>query len=352
MMKKWLVLGMGMLLMIPSLSWAGRLQVTVPAGIKQVSLLSPGTGPVLDHLRGKLDADLKAFDAQYHVAELKQAADAAKALSAERREAYQKGGKSVGEEYIGKIHIAITKVEANISSESSLGEISFAYTATNNSDRIVSDVVYTPRIGKMKIPVASKLVLEFIDPVTLKFGLGPGRSLSSKADSPETLSFLMGEVSKQDLGYIKQNVTTAFGLDIEDIHFMSSIGYKDQSKVMDVEQAFQGRLKELELASSAAQREAEAKAAAYTQAKAAYDKAKEGTVKQFRTAAQSLKQSAVRITQPVDKKGRGVFSDIAPGAYYLYAEDGRGKVVFQAVQVQRAREKVKVETLVKDPFLP
>lgn len=352
MMKKWLMLCMGMLLMIPGLARAERLQVTVPAGIKEVHLLSPGTGPVLDHLRGQLDADLKAFDAQYHVADLKQAADAAKTLSAERHEAYLKGSQSVGEQYIGKIHIAITKVEANISSESSLGEISYWYTATNNSDRIVSDVVYTPRIGKMKIPVASKLVLEFIDPMTLKSGLAPGRSLSSKADSPENLSFLMGEVSKQDLSYIKQNVTTAFGLDIEDIHFMNSIGYKDQSKSLNVEQAFQGRLKELELASIAAQREAEAKAVAYTQAKAAYDKAKEGTVKQFRTAAQSLKQSAVRATAQTDKKGRCVLADIVPGDYYVYAENGAGRVVFQAVQVKRAREKVKIENLVKDPFLP
>lgn len=351
-MKRWVVLCGLISLLVPGYASAERLQLKVPTGFQEVNLLSGGTGPVLKHLRGRLNAELKAFDAQYNVAGLRQAAEAAKALSAEREAAYRNGGRAIGEEYIAKLHLQITKVETNISSESSLGEIAFTYTITNTSDRIVSDIVYTPRIGELKIPVASKLVLDLIDPVTLKFGLAPGRSLSNRPDNPERLSFLLGEVSKENLAYIKAHVTTDFGLDIQDIHFMNAVGYKDQSRIMEVEQAFPVRLGVLDAANKAARQDAAAKAAAYANAQALYDKAKQGTLDRFRESAQTLKKSAVRQREPVDKKGRCTFADVSPGIYYVYADSGSGMVVFQEVQVKRAREKVKIEALVKNPFLP
>jgi len=351
-MKRWVYLLCCMLL-VPSLSHAARLQVRVPAGIPKVSLLSPGTDPVLDHLRGRLNEDLKTFDDQYHVEALKKETEVAQKSSDERLNAYKQGGKAIREEYIAKLSFRITRVSAFISPESSaLGEIAFNYVATNHSDRIVSDVVYVPRIGTLKIPTQSKLVLEFMDSSTLKSGLAPGRSLGNAENNPERFSFFIGELSKTDLEKIRANLNRDFAIDVQDIHFASTIEYKDQGKVMDAEHAFQARLKELELASEAARKEAEAKLAVYHKALSDYNKAKEGSVKTFAESAQELKKDSVRFTGSVDEKHRSIFEDIPAGTYFIYASDGKGKAVFQEVRVKNGRQKMKIEKVVRDPFQP
>jgi hypothetical protein len=351
-MKRWIALMVGMLIMLPGLGQAAQLKLVMPAGFKEVNLFSPGTSAVLDHLRGRLAHNLESLNAQYNINGLKHEMETAQALSSNRGEVYRQGGNAIREQYISKLKIAINSVTANISSESSMGEIVFTYTATNNSDHIISDIIYTPRIGTKKIPVPSKLVLEFIDPGSLKSGLAPGRNLSNKPDNPERFSFLVGELSKADINYIKANLSSGFALDIQDLHFMNAIGYKDQAQIMDAEHAFQVRLKELEQGGETAQRDAASKAAAYTKAVNAYNLGKEGSVQQFKVEAEALKTSARRASATLDKKDRCVFKDIAPGTYYIYAGNGAGRAVFQKVEVPDGRAKVKVKDVVRDPFIP
>jgi len=351
-MKRWILLMVGVLSLVPGISQAATVKLVMPPGFKEVHLLSAGTSAVLEHMRGRLTGSLESLSAQYNIAGLKQELEKAKALSANRREVYRQGGKAIREQYISKLAIAITSATANLSSESSMGEIVFTYKATNNSDRIISDVIYTPRIGNKKIPVASKLVLEFIDPATLKSGLAPGRSLSNNSDNPERFSFFVGEISKEDMQYIKANVGTAFALDVQDLHFMNAIGYKDQAQILDAEHAFQARLRELEEGGATAQRDAEAKADAYAKALNAYNQGKEGAVQRFKTEAEELRKSSVRATTGVDKKNRGVFKEIEPGIYYIYATNGQGNAVFKQVEVGQGRVKMQIKDVVHDPFLP
>jgi hypothetical protein len=342
----------GVLMLVPCFSQAATLKLVMPSGFKETFLLSPGTSAVLDHMRGRLTGSLEALASQYNITSLKQELEQAQALSANRREVYRQGGKAIREQYISKLNITITSVTANISSESSMGEIIFTYTATNNSDRIISDVIYTPRIGNKKIPVASKLVLEFIDGVTLKSGLAPGRSISNKPENPERFSFFVGELSKEDMQYVKANIGKAFALDVQDLHFMNAIGYKDQSQILDAEHAFQARLRELEEGGTTAQRDAEAKADAYAKALSAYNQGKQGSVQRFKSEAEGLKKSSLRASASVDKKNRCVFKDIEPGTYYIYASNGQGNAVFQQVEVDKGRVKKQIENMVRDPFIP
>ncbi|MEN6475185.1 MAG: hypothetical protein ABFD81_14310 [Syntrophaceae bacterium] len=351
-MKRWIVLVVGVLILVPCLSQAATLKLVIPSGFNEAFLLSPGTSAVLDHMRGRLTGSLEALSAQYNIAGLKQELEKAQALSANRREVYRQGGKAIREQYISKLNITITSVTANISSESSMGEIIFTYTATNNSDRIISDVIYTPRIGDKKIPVASKLVLEFIDAKTLKSGLAPGHSISDNSENPERFSFFVGEISKQDMQYIKANLNKAFALEIQDLHFMNAVGYKDQAQILDAEHAFQVRLRELEQGGETAQRDAKAKADAYASAVSAYNLGKEESVGQFKVEATELKNSSRRASSAVDKKNRCVFKDIEPGSYYIYASNGQGNAVFQPVEVGQGRVKKQIDTVVRDPFVP
>lgn len=351
-MKRWIVLITGVLFLVPGLLEASSLKIVLPSGFKDAFLLSPGTSAVLDHMRGRLTGSLDDLSAQYNVGALKEELDKAQALSANRREIYRQGGKAIREQYISKLNITITSATANLSTESSMGEIVFTYTATNTSDRIISDIIYTPRIGEKKIPVASKLVLEFIDAKSFKSGLAPGQSIGNTPDNPERFSFFVGEVSKQDMQYIKANVSTAFALDIHDLHFMNAIGYKDQSQILDAEHAFQARLKELEEGGTTAQRDAEAKAEAYARALNAYNLAKEDVVKRFKAEASELKKASLRAQAVVDKKNRCVFKDIEPGSYYVYASNPEGNAVFQSVEVGQGRAKKQINAVVRDPFLP
>lgn len=351
-MKRWIVLMVGVLFLVPGLSEASSLKIVLPSGFKDASLLSPGTSAVLDHMRGRLTGSLDALSAQYNVVGLKEELDKAQALSANRREVYRQGGKAIREQYISKLDITITSATANLSTESSMGEIVFTYTASNKSDRIISDVIYTPRIGEKKIPVASKLVLEFIDAKSFKSGLAPGQSIANTPENPERFSFFVGEVSKHDMQYIKANVSTAFALDIHDLHFMNAIGYKDQSQILDAEHAFQARLRELEEGGTTAQRDAEAKAEAYARALSAYNLAKEESVKRFKTEASELKKASLRASAVVDKKNRCAFKDIEPGSYYVYASNAEGNAVFQPVEVGQGRAKKQINAVVRDPFLP
>lgn len=351
-MKRWIMLMVGMLMLVPGLGQAAQLKLVMPPGFKDVFLLSPGTPAVLEHLRGRLDGNLAAIASQYNIERLKQEMQAAQALNANRSDVYRQGGKAIREQYISKLKIAISNVTANISPESSMGEIAFTYTVTNNSDRIISDVIYTPRIGNKKIPVASKLVLEFIDATSLKSGLAPGRSMSNKSDNPERFSFLVGEISKQDMNYIKANLGTAFALDVQDLHFMNAVGYKDQSQIMDAEHAFQARLSGLEQGDESAKRDAELKAVAYTKAVSAYNLGKESSVREFKTRAEELKKSAQRASSAMDKKNRCVFKDLEPGKYIVYASNAQGKAVFVPVEVGDGRVKKEISDVVHDPFLP
>jgi hypothetical protein len=259
---------------------------------------------------------------------------------------------AIRNEYISRISIKIDKVNPFISPESSAtGEIEFTYTATNNSDKIIADIIYTPVVGKMEIQSPSKLVLDFIDRSSLKAGLAPGKTMTTTEKDPDRFTFLIGQMNKNDLAYVRKNVEKELSLKIKDIHFTNSIEYMDQSKLLTVEEAFPARLKDLTAINSSEKKSAEEDLNKYKKAQEECDAAKSISLLEFNREAGELKKSAVRYTSKADKKGRAVFKEVAPGDYFIYgSKDGR--VVFQEISVKNSRLKVKATELQKDPFKP
>jgi hypothetical protein len=326
--------------------------VIVPDGMNEVSLLSQGTAEMLRFIHSKYEADIKRLEARYNISELKNQVDKSSILSRSEHDAMALKVQDIRNEYISRVSIKIDKVNPFISPESSAtGEIEFTYTATNYSDRIIADIIYSPVIGKMEIQTSSKLVLDFVDRSTFKAGLAPGKTMITTEKDPDRFSFVIGQMNKNDLAFVRKNVEKGLSLKIKDIHFTNSIEYKDQSKVLTIEEAFPARLKDLIVMTSSEKKAAEEDLNKYNKAREDYDSAKSASLMEFNREAGELKKSAVRYTSKSDKKGRAVFKEVLPGNYFIYGNKD-GRVVFKEISVKNARLKVKATELQKDPFKP
>ncbi|HEY9161617.1 MAG TPA: hypothetical protein VIS94_11085 [Desulfomonilia bacterium] len=324
----------------------------VPPGTGEVFLMSQGTGEVLSFIHGKYNSNIKSIQARYNLPELKALADKALVSSRSDNDAVNAKIKEIKNEYISKLDIKINKVKSFISPETSAtGEIEFTYTAVNNSDRIIADAVYTPVIGKMQIQTSSKLVLDFVDRTTLKAGIAPGKSLITTEENSDSFSFLLGQMSKNDLAYVRENAEKGLSLKVTDIHFTNSVEYKDQSKILTAEQAFQDRLQGILARTSSENLSAQEDTVKYNEAKKEFDAAKSAALLEFTREAGELKKSAVRYSSRASEKGRAVFEGVAPGNYFVYASKD-GQAVFKEISVKNRKLKVKANELRKDPFKP
>jgi len=324
----------------------------VPSGTDEVFLMSQGTGEILGFIHKKYESNIKGLQARYNLPELKSRADKELVSSRSDNEAVNMKLKSIRDEYISKLTIKINKVKPFISPETSAtGEIEFTYTAVNNSDKIIADIVYTPMIGKMQIQTSSKLVLDFVDRTTLKAGIAPGKSLITTEQDPDRFSFLLGQLNKNDIAYTKGNAEKGLLLKIIDIHFTNSIEYKDQSKVLSVEEAFKDRLQDILTRTSSESLSAQEDTVKYKEAQKEFDAGKSAALQEFTREAGELRKSAVRYSTKASDKGRAVFEGVSPGNYFIYGIKD-GQAVFKEISVENSRLKVKVNELQKDPFKP
>lgn len=324
----------------------------VPPGMDEVFLLSQGTAEMLRFIHAKYDSQIKGLKALYKISDLKKQVDNSIMTSRSDDDSVAMKVQGIKNEYISRVSIKINVVRPFISPESSAtGEIEFTYTATNNSDRIIADIVYSPVIGKTKIQTSSKQVLDFVDRTTLRAGLAPGKTMTTTEKDFDRFSFLIGQMNKNDLAYVRENAERELSLKIDDIHFTNSIEYKDQSKVLTVEEAFPERLKELVTRNSSENKFAKENLNNYKKIQEKFDASKTTSLLEFNREAGELKKSALRYTSKADKKGRVVFKEVLPGNYFIYGiKDGR--VVFKEISVKNARLKIKASELQKDPFKP
>lgn len=341
------------LFLVPSNSYAARLVVTVPRGIQEIRLLSPGTSAVLDFLKERLNVNLKSSSDRNQVERLEKEVQLAATAITEANKTHAEKIEALRKQYIDKVHITIHSASNHISPESALGDITFFYTADNTSDRIISDIIYKPVIGDIALPITTSLVLEFINPKNLIFGLAPGESLSNKGTDPEHFSFFLSELKAQDIKRIQSSMPGGFSIQVTDIHFVSQKGYKGQSGVMDVREAFPGLLGPYQAAVQRAQEQDRALREQLSKAKKLHERETRESINEFKAKAYDLKKSSVRYKGVVDqKKNRLSFEPIEPGTYIVYAPSGNGMAIFQEVTIDDGHNKLKIEALKKDPFEP
>lgn len=348
------IISLAVILFAATVAMAEGTKVTavVPPGMDQVFLMSQGTGEMLGFIHAKYDSEIKRLEATYKISDLKNLMDDTIISSRSESDMMAMKVQSIRKEYISRLSITINKVKPFISPDSSAtGEIEFTYTAKNNSDRIIADIVYSPVIGKMEIQTPSKQVLDFVDRVTLKAGIAPGKTMTSTEKDPDSFSFLIGQLNKNDLAYIRENVEKGLSLKINDIHFTNSIEYKDQSKVLTIEEAFPARLKDLVARNSSEKKLADENLNKYKNAQKRFEVEKSALLLEFKREAGELKKSAVRYSSKADKKGRAVFKEILPGNYFIYGIKD-SQAVFKGISVKNARLKIKASELQKDPFKP
>ncbi|MBN2297466.1 MAG: hypothetical protein JXM72_02675, partial [Deltaproteobacteria bacterium] len=224
----------------PGIAPAAKLQLEVSPGFSQVYLLSQGTSTVLEHLKTRFDTAMEELNKNYQIDLLKEQADKAAILEQEKKDTYSEKFTSLRNTYLKSVSITIVGVDAQIfPSSSALAEVFFFFSIKNNSDRIITDITYKPVIGDIMLPTTSSLVLELIHPATLISGLSPGQTLSNKGYDPEHFSFFIGELSKEELGKIQQEMKTHFTVEVIDMHFTNKRGYKDQTRVLGFKEAFE-----------------------------------------------------------------------------------------------------------------
>ncbi|MCD6571144.1 MAG: hypothetical protein J7L53_10620 [Deltaproteobacteria bacterium] len=349
---KCLILGV-IFLILPQDSSAAKLHLSMPKGTSGVQLLSFGTSSVLDHMHENLDKQLKTLNAKYKIEQLKTDADKAKALEAQLFKKYKDEIASIKDSYISKISIKITSAKTEVSPESStLGETAFSYTAKNSSDRIVGSIMYRPIVGDIVAPTPSMLTLEFIDSKTFKFGLAPGSVMKNVPDQLERFSFFIGELTTRELQFIKANINKSLWIDITDIRFLNKIDYKDQTRLMDVEEAFEPQLKPLLSLAQQAHRKAKIKEESYKKALNDYNQAKDKIIAQFKSASEDLKRASFRYSAQGVKNNRYRFKGVSPGRYIIYAYVGKDSAIFQPVEIKDTRQELTIQEIIKDPFLP
>jgi hypothetical protein len=341
------------LLLLPINALPARLVLTVPEGMSDVALLSGGTLAVLDHLKERLNSELKEESNRYQIGKLESELKASVLKVAQSDKAYKEKIDSLRKQYIAKVPVTIHSANAQITKASALGEITFTYTVHNNSDRTISDIIYKPLIGNIPLPITTTLVLEFINSKNLISGLAPGESLSNQGSDPEHLSFFLSELTDKDINRIKASMPDGFSFDVIDIHFVSQKGYKGQTKVMDVKEAFADVLAAYQAASVRVHAENKEKSQTLATAKGLYEKDTKGTINDFKTRSNELKKASIRYKGDIDpKKNRVTIESIKPGKYYVYATSNPGKAVFEEITIEDGRNKIKIETQKKDPFEP
>ncbi len=341
------------MLLVPINAFTARLVVTVPQGISGVELLSGGTLAVLDHLKARLGSQTKAASDRHQIERLETELKASTLQVTQSDKAYTEKIDSLRRHYITKIPITIQAANAQITSESALGEISFTYSVRNNSDRVVSDITYRPMIDKISLPITTMLVLEFINSKSLIFGLAPGEILTNEGSEPEHLSFFLSELKGSDVSRIKSAMPGGFSIEVTDIHFVSQKGYKGQGRVMDVKEAFADVLREYQGASQRAHEDNRARTEALANARSLYARDIKTSLDDFRTRSKDLKKSSVRYQGSVDpKKNRVTIDSIAPGKYFLYAPSMTGNAFFREITIEEGRNKLKIDSTKKDPFEP
>jgi len=340
-------------LILPIHAEGARLAFKVPPGITEVRLLSPGTGAVLDHMKARLRGQLKAVDEKYQVARLEAETKEASTRVSRSDKAYTQEIETIRKQYGSRIAITIHSAAAQITPESAMGDITFTYTARNNTDRIVSDIVYRPLFNKAPLPMTSSLVLEFIHPTSLVYGLAPGESMANTAKDPEHFSFFLGEISSKNVHEIQSSLPGGFTIEVLDINFVAQKGYKGQSKVMGVKEAFAGRLAPYQAASRQARDLYLSKTSELTSARKLFESETRVIRNVFAGKIRDLEESSVRYKAPVDPgKNKGTFVSIKPGAYYLYAVHASGGAVFVPTTIRDKTNRIRIETLGKDPFTP
>jgi hypothetical protein len=342
-----------LLLILPVYAYSARLIVAAPPNVTDVYLLSPGTVSVLDHIKSHFKGRLKAINEKYQVEKLDRESKEAliKADSADK--AYKEKIDALRKEYISKISITILSANVEVTPQSALGDINYTYTVKNNSDRIVSDIIYKPLLNKSPLSITSSLVLEFMNPSNLVFGIGPGEILTNQGHDPEHLSFFLNELVGKNIKQIQSSLPGSFTIIVQDLHFLSRKGYKDQAKEMDVKEAFAGQLKPIESAFQQAQDDYKSKIMALTTAKKLYESESAGIMKEYRSQLIDLKKSSVRAQAQVDaKKNKGTMESVNPGKYYLYGADTNKKAFFKEINIEDGKNKIEITSMGKDPFLP
>lgn len=334
--------------------YAARLVISVPQNISEIQLLSGGTPAVLDHLKDRLSAEVSDLENHYEVNELASQIKQISALLKEREMAYAQKVSSIRNDYISKLSFTIHSIDAEISPESSsIGDIMFYYTVTNRSDRIITDIMFKPKMGSIILPTTTTLILEFINPDNLKLGIAPGESISNTGHDPERFSFFIGDLSKEELQRIRSDLKEEFSVQIVDLHFAFQQGYKGQRMVMGVDGAFAEQLKPFLAAIGKTKEDLVATTNRHTLAVEAYEKDKGKALDAFTHAAEKLKQSSLRYSCPVEStKNRCTFEGIDAGTYVIYASPAKGRAVFQEIRVDEGKHHVTIDSLGEDPFLP
>ena len=341
------------ILVFPCVLPAASLQLEVPPGLAEVYLLSAGTPAVLEHLQGQVTNSLGQLSTKYQIDLLKDQAEKAAALTREKEQAYANKFESLKKQYLNSISLSIISSEAEIfPASSALGEVSFFYTIKNNSDRIISDITYKPKIGGITLPTTSALILDLIHPVTLKSGLGPNETLSNKGHEPEHFSFFIGELSREELKMIISEMKKAFTIDIVDMHFTQKKGYKGQTNVVGFKDAFIDQLQLMQISIERARADEQTKKASYNTAFSRFSEDKDVEMARYRDTLEDLKKTAVRSQMRVDEKNRCTFENIPAGTYVVYAPNAQGKSIFEQVSINGNRNKLTFNEMIKDPFVP
>ena len=341
------------ILIFPCVLPAAKLQLEVPQGLTEVYLFSAGTPVVLEHLRGQFDDSLGQLSTKYQIDLLKEQAEKASALVKEKELAYSNKLDSLKQQYLASVSLSIISSEAEIfPASSALGEVSFIYTIKNNSDRIISDITYKPKIGGIMLPTTSALILDLIHPATLQSGLGPNETLSNKGHEPEHFSFFIGELSREELKKISSDLQKNFTIDIVDMHFTRKKGYKGQTKVLGFKEAFVDQLQLLQISIERARADEQTKRVSYNKAFERFSEDRDAARSLYGKALEDLKKTAVRYQERVDEKNRCTFENIPAGTYFVYAPNAQGTTIFEQITIKESTNKLMLSDMIKDPFAP
>lgn len=329
--------------------YATEVEVKLPAGYAAAQLLSPGTGPVLQHYRSQLDSQLKRLDDQYQL-KAKQAAyqRSTQDLAASRSRLDQRLA-SLRQDCIARIHVKIVSASlTDLGSSSAMGDINFYYSVTNNTGRIIGALIYHPTVGQLKIPTASSLYLDLIDFTSMRFGLPSGATLSNQGVHPEQFSFFAENLSQSQIAMLKRDVNAGLNLQIEDVKFLRQTGYKGQTQELSFEEAYAGEIRPYRDATNRAEAALKSNQQLADEARANLNAAKQSHEALFASEAKTLLNSAQRYRAKTT-----TFTAVKPGTYYLFASGQRGQALFEKVTIKADRHQtIKAGRGGANPFIP
>jgi hypothetical protein len=339
------------ILIFPCILSGARLQLEVPPGMTDVYLLSSGTPSVLKHLQDQLNLSLDQLNTRYQIERLAEQKEKATNLVKGKKRAYANKLSSLQTQYIASLSLNILSTDAEVSpSSSALGDVSFFYSIKNNSDRIITDITYKPKIGGITLPTTSSLMLDLIHPQTLKSGLGPKETISNKGHEPERFSFFIGELSKEELKKIQSEIKKDFTIEVIDMHFTKEKDYKGQTEVLEFEGAFNSQLKPLQIAIADAEADEQSKKISFSNALSKFNKAKETVMNKHKKSLEDLKKTSVRYQIRPDEKNLCILENIPAKKYIVYSRKTNGQALFTEITVEDRKNKLMLNTMIKDPF--